>query len=86
MKTQNIITFWVLKSQKKEKALPFIYWISKKHQNPTGARFIIASKISSTKQISNFFYSVMSSSSCTPKLNISIKKLNSYQIILRVAS
>ena len=29
-----------------------MYWISKVDKNPTGARFIIASKLCSTKQIS----------------------------------
>ena len=32
--------------------LPTMYWIPKKHKNPTGKRFIIASKHCSTKQIS----------------------------------
>lgn len=32
--------------------LPVMYWIPKKHKNPTGKRFIIASKLCSTKQIS----------------------------------
>ena len=36
----------------KEKTLPIMYWIPKMHKNPTGARFIIASKKYSTKQIS----------------------------------
>ena len=36
----------------KEKQLPIMYWIPKIHKNPTGARFIIASKLCSTKQLS----------------------------------
>ena len=36
----------------KEKILPLMYWIPKMHKNPVGARFIIASKICSTKQVS----------------------------------
>ena len=34
------------------KTLTIMYWIPKIHKSPTGARFIIASKICSTKQIS----------------------------------
>ena len=36
----------------KGKQLPIMYWIPKMHKNPSGARFIIASKQCSTKQIS----------------------------------
>ena len=36
----------------KELDLPSMYWIPKKHKQPTGKRFIIASKQCSTKQIS----------------------------------
>jgi len=36
----------------KELDLPTMYWIPKKHKEPTGKRFIIASKQCSTKQIS----------------------------------
>jgi hypothetical protein len=36
----------------KELDLPAMYWIPKKHKQPTGKRFIIASKLCSTKQIS----------------------------------
>ena len=32
-----------------EKVIPIMYWISKMQRNPTDARFIIASKICSTK-------------------------------------
>jgi hypothetical protein len=35
-----------------EKELPIMYWIPKMHKNPSGSRFIIASKTCSTKQIS----------------------------------
>ena len=38
--------------QDTELDLPTMYWIPKKHKNPTGKRFIIASKHCSTKQIS----------------------------------
>ena len=38
----------------KEKALPIMYSIPKMHKNPTGVRFITASKIYSTKQISKY--------------------------------
>ena len=37
----------------KELDLPAMYWIPKKHKQPTGKRFIIASKQCSTKQISS---------------------------------
>ena len=40
------------KITEKEKTLPIMYWIPKMHKNPIGARFIIASKICTTKQIS----------------------------------
>ena len=36
----------------KEKILPIMYWLPKMHKNPVGFRFIIASKLCSTKQIS----------------------------------
>ena len=36
----------------KEKCLPSMYWIPKMHKTPIGHRFIIASKLCSTKQIS----------------------------------
>jgi len=36
----------------KEHNLPIMYWLPKMHKNPTGKRFIIASKQCSTKQIS----------------------------------
>ena len=36
----------------KELDLPIMYWLPKKHKDPTGKRFIIASKQCSTKQIS----------------------------------
>ena len=36
----------------KELALPIMYWLPKKHKNPTGKRFIIASKQCATKQLS----------------------------------
>ena len=42
----------------KEKDLPIMYWIPKKHKTPTGKRFIIASKLSSTKKISKAVSSV----------------------------
>ena len=40
------------KITEKEKTLPIMYWIPKMHKNSTGARFIIAYRICSTKQIS----------------------------------
>ena len=40
------------KVDEREKDLPIMYWIPKMHKNPSGARFIIASKQCSTKQIS----------------------------------
>ena len=46
------------KITEKEKRLPIMYWIPKRHKNPTGARFIIAFKISTTKQISKSVFSV----------------------------
>ena len=42
------------KITKKEKTLVIMYWIPQMHKNPTGARFIIASKICFTKQFSKF--------------------------------
>ena len=38
--------------KEEEKTLPSMYWTPKMHKNPVGARFIIASKLCSTKQIS----------------------------------
>ena len=52
------------------KKLPIFYWACKIHKNPTGARFISASKICS-----------ICFSSYTLKLNIFIKMLTCYQII-----
>ena len=40
------------KITEQEKALPVIYWIPKMHKSPVGKRFIIASKVCSTKQLS----------------------------------
>ena len=37
------------KVTEKERTLPIMYWIPRMHKNPTGAHFIIASKICSTK-------------------------------------
>ena len=66
----------------KEKTLPIMYWIPKIHKNPTGASFIIASTIYSTKK-KNLNLIPMSSSLHTPKLKILIKILNSYKFITR---
>ena len=41
-----------LEVTEKEKDLPIMYWTPKKHKQPTGKRFIIASKICSTKKLS----------------------------------
>ena len=41
-----------LKSEEKDKELPIMYWTPKMHKNPTGSRFIIASKNCSTKPLS----------------------------------
>ena len=41
-----------LEVSEKEKDLPIMYWTPKKHKKPTGKRFIIASKVCSTKKIS----------------------------------
>ena len=54
MNMQNILNVWAL-SHRKQKTLPFTYWIPKMHKNPTGTRFIIVSEICSTEQ---FFKSV----------------------------
>ena len=40
------------KVKDEEKKLPMIYWIPKMHKTPVGKRFIIASKLCSTKQLS----------------------------------
>ena len=40
------------KITEQEKELPIMYWIPKMHKHPCGKRFIIASKICSTKQLS----------------------------------
>ena len=56
-----------------------MYWIPKMHKNPTDSRFIIASKICSTKQISKSVSNVLSS--YTLKFKILKKILNFYQII-----
>ena len=37
----------------KHHSLPFMFWTPKMHKNPTGARFIVASAMCSTKPISN---------------------------------
>ena len=80
MKTQNILNVWVLKSQKKKKkTLPIMYWTPKRDKNQTGARFINAPKICSTKQISksisNVFKLVFSKIENFPK---SAKFLSNY--------
>ena len=36
----------------REKCLPTMYWMPKMHKNPIGSRFIVASKICSTKKLS----------------------------------
>ena len=41
-----------LKVEKRNEILPSMYWMSKMHKNPTGQRFIIASKFCSTKPLS----------------------------------
>ena len=43
----------------KEELLPIMYWIPKIHKNPTGAHFIIAHKICSTKQFSKSISNVL---------------------------
>ena len=60
-----------------------MYWIPKNprmHKNPTGARFTIPSKKFSSKLISRSVPMLLIS--YTPKLKISMKMLNSYQIII----
>ena len=49
MKIPNIINVRVSKPQKKKKTLPIIYWVPKMHKKATSARFIIESKLCSTK-------------------------------------
>lgn len=63
------------KITQKRKKIPIFYWAPKIHKNPTGARFISASKICS-----------MCFSSYTLKLNVFIKMLNCYQIITTFGS
>ena len=41
-----------METEEEEETLPIMYWTPKMHKTPTGARYIIASKICSTKQIS----------------------------------
>ena len=41
-----------LSPSENDKSLPIMYWTPKMHKNPTGARFIIASKKCSTKLLS----------------------------------
>ena len=48
--TENTRRFCFKVTEKKTQ--PIMYWTPKMHKNLTGARFIIASKICSTKQIS----------------------------------
>ena len=73
----------------KEKAQPIMHWIFTIDNNTTGARFNIASKICSTKQISksvsNVFKMVYSQTELIYSQIYSpafIKILNSYQIII----
>ena len=40
------------KINENEKCLPIMYWIPKMHKSPIGSRFIVASKVCSTKQLS----------------------------------
>ena len=49
---EYIILCLGLTVSEKDLDLPSIYWTPKKHKNPTGKRFIIASKHCSTKMIS----------------------------------
>ena len=47
-----------LKAEEKNEILPSMYWMPKMHKNPTGQRFIIASKFCSTKPLSRTISSV----------------------------
>ena len=47
-----------LKAEEKNEILPSMYWMPKMHKNPTGQRFIIASKFCSTKPLSKTISSV----------------------------
>ena len=69
-------------TEKKSTTDSYHYWIPKLYKTPVGARFIIASKICSTKQISKSFSKSLRS--YTPKLKIFIKILSSYQIYLYI--
>ena len=61
----------------KAKTVPMMYWIPKTRENPTGARFIIVSKICSTNV--NLF--LLSLSSYTPKLKTFMEMLYFYETI-----
>ena len=45
---------------KKQKKLPTMYWMPKMHKSPIGARFIVASKLCSTKPLSKDVASIFS--------------------------
>ena len=49
-----------LKVEKRNEILPSMYWMPKMHKNPTGQRFIIASKFCSTKPLSKSISRVFS--------------------------
>ena len=49
-----------LKVEKRNESLPSMYWMPKMHKNPTGQRFIIASKFCSTKPLSKSISRVFS--------------------------
>ena len=58
MKIQNILNVWVSKSQKKKKHYRSYTGFLILHKNPTGVRFVIASKICFAKQISKYVSNV----------------------------
>ncbi len=41
-----------------EKVLPIMYWIPKMHKTPSGTRYIVASKLCSTKRVSKVISNV----------------------------
>ena len=60
-----------LKLSEKQHSLPFMFWTPKMHKSPSGARFIVASAVCSTKPISNVVSKIFS------KIFLQISNFNS---------
>ena len=66
-----------LKAEEKKEILPSMYWMPKMHKNPTGQRFIIASKFCSTKPLSRTISSV---------LNLIYSQIENFHLIAKFLS